>query len=71
MRRMALRVIAHKHNKGYGASLKTGIRESGSDVVVIIDSNNSRDIEDIFVLLKHFKGKDNRRDCDWLAFYSY
>ncbi len=51
-------VLAHKHNKGYGASLKTGIRASSSDTIVIIDADNSYDIEDIFVLLKHFKEND-------------
>jgi glycosyltransferase involved in cell wall biosynthesis len=53
-----VRVIAHKHNKGYGASLKTGIRASASNTIVIIDADNSYDIEDIFVLLKHFKEND-------------
>ncbi len=51
-------VLTHKHNKGYGASLKTGIRHSTSDTIVIIDADNSYDIEDIFLLLKHFKEND-------------
>ena len=51
-------VISHKHNKGYGASLKTGIRACANNVVVIIDADNSYDIEDIYTLLKHFKEND-------------
>ena len=51
-------VLTHKHNKGYGASLKTGIRNSTSNTVVIIDADNSYDIEDIFVLLKYFNEND-------------
>lgn len=51
-------VLTHKHNKGYGASLKTGIRASGSETIVIIDADNSYDVEDIFKLLPHFKSND-------------
>ena len=34
-----VKVIHHPYNKGYGASLKTGIRNAGSDVVLFIDAD--------------------------------
>lgn len=36
-----LRVIEHKRNRGYGAALKTGIRNSTSDLIVITDADGT------------------------------
>ncbi len=36
-----IRLVRHQHNQGYGAALKTGIRESRSDRVMIIDGDGS------------------------------
>lgn len=36
-----VRVLRHAENRGYGAALKTGIRESEGDVVGIIDADGS------------------------------
>ncbi len=51
-------VLHHKHNCGYGAALKTGIRASKFDLIAIIDSDNSYYCEDIFRLLPFIKQND-------------
>ena len=40
-------VIVHPYNKGYGASLKTGIRTASSELVVIFDADGQHDAADI------------------------
>jgi len=45
------RVIRQPYNKGYGASLKRGIREAASDVVVIMDSDGQHNPDDIARML--------------------
>lgn len=37
----ALRVITHSNNRGYGASLKTGIRRAKSELIVITDADGT------------------------------
>jgi glycosyltransferase involved in cell wall biosynthesis len=37
----ALRVITHRRNRGYGASLKTGIMRTTADLIVITDADQS------------------------------
>ncbi|MEE9614777.1 MAG: glycosyltransferase family 2 protein [Thermodesulfobacteriota bacterium] len=51
-------VLSHKHNRGYGAALKTGIRRSAHDTIVIIDADNSYDPADILKLLPHMEKND-------------
>jgi glycosyltransferase involved in cell wall biosynthesis len=36
-----VRVITHKRNRGYGAALKTGIRQSSSELIVITDADGT------------------------------
>lgn len=36
-----IRLVSHLHNRGYGASLKTGIREAQSEVIVITDADGT------------------------------
>lgn len=36
-----LRIVHHSRNKGYGAALKTGIRHSSSDLIVITDADGT------------------------------
>jgi glycosyltransferase involved in cell wall biosynthesis len=36
-----VRLIRHPHNRGYGAALKTGIRQARCDVIVIIDADGT------------------------------
>ncbi|NTV83482.1 MAG: glycosyltransferase family 2 protein [Bacteroidales bacterium] len=38
-----VRVVHHSSNKGYGASLKTGIRKAGGDYVITMDSDGQHD----------------------------
>jgi glycosyltransferase involved in cell wall biosynthesis len=46
-----VKLIRHSHNKGYGASLKLGIRKSNFDVIGIIDGDGSYEPEDFIKLL--------------------
>jgi glycosyltransferase involved in cell wall biosynthesis len=46
------RVLRQPYNKGYGASLKRGIREAKSDIIVIMDSDGQHDPDDIARLLE-------------------
>jgi glycosyltransferase involved in cell wall biosynthesis len=46
------RVISHPVNKGYGASLKTGIRNASGGIIVMMDSDGQHNPEDIEMLLK-------------------
>ncbi len=47
------KVISHPQNKGYGASLKTGIRNAEGEIVVIMDSDGQHKADDIERLLEH------------------
>jgi len=42
-----VKLVRHKVNKGYGAALKTGIKESNADKVLICDSDGQHTIKDI------------------------
>ncbi len=46
-RKAGARVITHPYNKGYGASLKTGIRFASNRTVVLLDADGQHDPEDI------------------------
>ncbi len=48
-----LRVIHHPINRGYGASLKTGIRASKSSFVIVMDSDGQHSLEHVHLLLAH------------------
>ncbi len=74
------RVIRHKHNKGYGAALKTGIRAASCDMIVMMDADSQHTAAQIQNLLGAFgdcdmvvgaRGKDSptpllRRPGKWL-----
>ncbi len=50
-------VIRHPYNKGLGASIKTGIRNAATDIVIIIDADGQHDpkyIGDILPLLAEY-----------------
>jgi glycosyltransferase involved in cell wall biosynthesis len=36
-----LQVITHRHNRGYGAALKTGIRHTAAELIVITDADST------------------------------
>lgn len=40
-------VIAHEWNKGYGASLRTGVRHARGDTVICFDGDGQHDVEDV------------------------
>lgn len=47
------KVLTHLSNRGYGASLSTGVRATDADIVVFIDSDGQQDQNDIPRLLEH------------------
>jgi glycosyltransferase involved in cell wall biosynthesis len=48
-----VKLIKHHYNKGYGAALKSGIREARSDYVLIMDGDGQHNPKDIDNLLKY------------------
>ena len=52
------RVIRHRHNLGYGASLKSGIRAAAHDIVVTFDADGQFDTNDIEKLLRALDDSD-------------
>ncbi len=38
-----IRVVRHPYNKGYGASIKTGVREAKADTIITIDADGQHD----------------------------
>ncbi len=52
------RVIRHRHNRGYGASLKTGIRAAERGIVVTFDADGQFDTGDIEKLVAALNDSD-------------
>jgi len=52
------KLIEHDENRGYGASLKTGIKKSAYDIVVITDADGTYPNEEIPNLVKYVKDYD-------------
>lgn len=48
-----IRVIHHPYNKGYGSSLKTAIRNSNSNIIIMTDADGTYPINEIPKLLKY------------------
>ena len=53
-----VKVIRHQHNCGYGAALKTGLRNSQYDLVAIIDADGSYPSQDIPRLIDNIEDTD-------------
>lgn len=53
-----VQVIRNSHNRGYGASLKTGIRATNADIVITLDSDGQHDPDDISRLLEAMGDND-------------
>lgn len=53
-----VKVLSHSSNRGYGASLATGVRAAESDVVVFMDSDGQHNPDDIVRLLEHIDSND-------------
>lgn len=47
-----LQIITHAHNKGYGASMKSGLRRARGEIIVTIDADGTYPIEDLPKLLE-------------------
>lgn len=48
-----VRLISHPYNKGYGAALKTGIRNASGEIVVTLDADGQHDPDNIEKLLTY------------------
>lgn len=53
-----IRVIKHPKNKGYGAALKTGIKNATGEYIITLDSDGQHNPEYIKELLEHIKDYD-------------
>ena len=53
-----VKVIKHPYNKGYGAALKTGIKNSKGDTICFFDADNQHRIEDLKEILKYIEDYD-------------
>ncbi len=58
VKRREVRLIRHEENRGYGASLKTGIKEAGGDTILITDADGTYPCDSILQLLKFGDGYD-------------
>jgi glycosyltransferase involved in cell wall biosynthesis len=56
--RPSARVITHPRNRGYGASLKTGIKNAGGEIIVITDADGTYPVDQIPLLLSHMNEYD-------------
>jgi glycosyltransferase involved in cell wall biosynthesis len=52
------KVISHPYNKGYGATLKTGIENAESDIVLFFDADGQHDAHDIPVMIEMLNAYD-------------
>lgn len=53
-----IRIIKNETNKGYGYSIKKGVKISNNNDIAIIDADNSYKIDDLFRLYKTYKEKN-------------
>ena len=53
-----VKVIRHPYNKGYGAALKTGIRNAKTDVVLFMDADGQHQPRDIKKILPYIEEYD-------------
>lgn len=53
-----IRLIRHAKNKGYGAALKTGIRNASAEYIITLDSDGQHSPEYIDGLLEYIKESD-------------
>jgi glycosyltransferase involved in cell wall biosynthesis len=53
-----VKVIRHPYNKGYGAALKTGIRNAEADIVLFMDADGQHKSSDIKILIQHIEEYD-------------
>lgn len=51
-------VLHHDHNRGYGASLKTGVHTATRDYILFCDGDGQHSVEDVRRLIKECDGYD-------------
>ncbi len=56
--RLGVQVVRHEFNKGYGAALKTGVRDALGEIVLFFDGDGQHDARDVVRLLEHFPEYD-------------
>ena len=50
-----LRIVTHAHNRGYGSSMKTGIRQSKGEIIGTVDADGTYPLEAFGALLKEMQ----------------
>ncbi len=55
-------VLRHTRNRGYGASLKTGIKTASGDYVLTMDADGQHRLEDVIALCEAIRG-ESPPDC--------
>jgi len=53
-----IRILAHSKNKGYGATIKTGVMKAKFENIIMIDGDNTYSPQDISLLIKNFKDEE-------------
>jgi glycosyltransferase involved in cell wall biosynthesis len=68
-----IKLINHPYNKGYGASLKSGVRFARNDYIVIMDADGQHNPEEIFNLIQYINefdmivgSRENQKSQDWI-----
>ena len=51
-KKKSVKLIRHTQNKGYGAAIKTGIKNAANDLILIIDGDGSYPVKDVPKLLE-------------------
>lgn len=64
-----VRLLNHRNNKGYGAAIKTGIREAAGDLIVWYDADGQHRPKDLYKLITKMDEEDldyciGIRDCN-------
>ena len=57
-KRTGVKVFRHSYNRGYGAAIKTGIRNASGDVVLFIDADGQHKAEDIEKVIEPIQNYD-------------
>jgi glycosyltransferase involved in cell wall biosynthesis len=55
---IGIQVIKHSRNKGYGAALKTGIRNANADIILFFDADGQHNHEDIQKIIREIGNYD-------------
>lgn len=53
-----VKVITHDFNRGYGASIKTGVHQSSYEVILITDADGTYPVEEVPNILKYMENYD-------------